>query len=180
MLPLLQTGVPLAAQALLEAFLFAYGNPLEIKQLAACINKSEGITLQLLEYMAEGYRKNSDSGLMLLQQNDKWQLVTKPEFAATLAVVLPRQEAYRITPAMLETLAIIACRQPVSRQDLEMLRGVNCDNILSKLLGLELVEECGKRGRLTLYGTTERFLSHFGLAKPQDLLHLLPEEKTEE
>jgi len=135
---------------------------------------SEGITQQILEALAQDYENNQECGLKLLNNAGSWQLVTKPELAERLAELLPKQEGYRITPAMLETLAIIACRQPLSRSDLEILRGVNCDRIVSKLLAVELIVECGRRGRLTLYGTTERFLHHFGLSAPQDLLQLLP------
>jgi len=164
----------LQPRALLEALLFAHGDPLSLAQCAGAIGMSEGIAQQILEVMAEEYLENSSSGLRLHYNAGSWQMVTKPELASRLAELLPKQEGYRITPAMLETLAIIACRQPLSRPDLEILRGVNCDRIVSKLLAVELIAECGKRGRLTLYGTTERFLHHFGLETPQDLLRLLP------
>ena len=161
-------------RALLEAFLFAHGDPLPLAQCAAAIGMSEGITQQILEAMAEQMAEDVASGLILIFQAGSWQLVTKPHLASSLAELLPKQEGYRITPTMLETLAIIACRQPLTRADLEILRGVNCDRIVAKLLALELIAECGRRGRMVLYGTTERFLYHFGLQSPGDLLNLLP------
>ena len=160
----------LEPRAILEALLFAHGDPLPLKQLAGLIAMSDGITEQLLDVMAKEYAANPGSGLLLLSHAGEWQLATKPELALLLADFLPKQEAYRITPAMLETLAIIACRQPLSRQDLETLRGVNSDHIMRKLLLLELIEECGQRGRQALYSTTQRFLHHFGLSTPEDLL----------
>jgi len=157
----------------LEAFLFAHGEPLPLKELSHAAAMGEGLTQQILEVMAVDYVANPDQGIMLIQNAGCWQLVTKPELAPRLAEILPKQDGYRITTAMLETLALIACRQPVTRADLEMLRGVNCDGILRKLQNLELVSECGRRGRLTLYGTTQRFLHHFGLDTPQDLMNAL-------
>lgn len=179
MFPLQQEASPLAARALLEAFLFAYGDPLPLNQLALAIGKSEGITQQLLETMASDLDGDTDRGLRLLNQAGSWQLVTKPSLSRLLGELLPKANAYRVTPAMLEALAIIACRQPLSRADLEILRGVNSDSVLNKLVALELVAECGRRGRAALYGTTERFLQHFGLERPQELLELLPEEARE-
>jgi len=170
---------PLAVRALVEAFLFAHGEPLKLEQLSLALGKSEGVVQQLLEAMAEDYLIDDERGLLLLQHGDRWQLVTKPHLSPFLAALLPQATAYRVTPAMLETLAIIACRQPLTRSDVEILRGVNSDSIMSKLAALELIEECGRRGRSALYGTTERFLQQFGLANPQELLNVLPEEERE-
>ena len=164
----------LTPRALLHAFLFAHGDPLPLRQLAASIALSEGIVLQILEAMAEQYLHDVDCGLQLNCIAGYWQLVTKPQLSANLAALLPAQEGYRITPAMLETLALIACRQPLSRPDIEILRGVNSDHLVRKLLLLELICDCGKRGRLTLYGTTDRFLQHFGLQSPEELLLQIP------
>ena len=140
---------------------------------------SSELTQQILEDIENSFAGDPLCGLKLLYNAGTWQMVTKPELAQVLAELLPKQEGYRITPAMLETLALIACRQPLCRHDLEILRGVNSDSMVRKLLGLELIAECGKRGRLTLYGTTERFLQHFGLQSPGELLQLLPKKEEE-
>ena len=170
---------PLSARALVEAFLFAHGEPIKLEQLALALGKSEGVVQQLLEAMAEDYQNDEERGLLLLHHGERWQLVTKPHLSPYLAALLPQATAYRVTPAMLETLAIIACRQPLTRSEVEILRGVNSDSMMSKLAALELIEECGRKGRSALYGTTERFLQHFGLSSPQELLDVLPEEERE-
>lgn len=161
-----------AAEALaprLEAMLFAAGRPVAVESLAEAtgtdVERVEAALARLEELLAR-------HGLQLVRLAGGWQLVSRPEHAEAVRALL-RPAPERLTQARLETLAVIAYRQPVSRAEIEAVRGVDCQNTLRVLLDLELVELRGRRhdrpGRPLLYGTTSRFLEIFGLASLDDL-----------
>ena len=111
-------------------------------------------------------------GLALQRQGDKVQMVTAPEIAPYVERLLGLDLSSRLSPAALEVLAIIAYRQPITRAEIEAIRGVNCDGVLRTLSSKGLVGEIGRleqAGRPILYGTTFEFLQYFGLHGVQDL-----------
>ena len=160
--------------ALVESLLFVAGEPVTVEQLAQALEASEDAVEAALQVMsADGEHR----GVRLQRKGDKVQLVTRPETAAYIERFMGLEHTGRLSPAALETLAIIAYRQPCTRAQIEAVRGVNCDGVLSTLLNKGLIEETGRLetvGHPFLYATTFAFLQHFGLKGLDDLPPLEP------
>lgn len=160
-----------------EAVLFVAEKPVSRAEIAKVVGGTpRQVDAALLE-LAEGY---SGTGLRLAHDGDDWQLVTAPEQAPAVAAYLGA-DRLRVSPASLETLAVIAYRQPVTRAEVEAIRGVNCDQTIYTLMQRRLIEERGRReapGRPILYGTTWEFLECFGLASLDELPRALTPEGT--
>lgn len=153
----------------IESILFVADEPVEIGALARLSGHKDGEVVAAVEEIATEYQGR---GVRIQRAGDAVQMVTAPEAAAFVEQFLGVDEDQRISHAALETLAIIAYKQPISRQVIEAIRGVNCDRALASLRARGLVTEVGRApsaGRPYLYGTTFRFLEHFGLEKPEDL-----------
>lgn len=108
----------------------------------------------------------------LYEMGGGYQFLTKPAYQASIGILLKQQSKKRLSASALETLSIIAYRQPVAKSEIEQIRGVNCDYTVQKLLEKELIEIKGKAdtvGRPLLYGTTEKFMEYFGINSLQDL-----------
>ena len=166
---------------ILEAVLFVADAPIEVAALARTVNAPKQEVLDRLADLAEACR---DRGVRLQQTGDLVQLVSAPRTAAYVERFLGLEHP-PLTNASLETLAIIAYRQPMTRAGIESVRGVDCDGPIRTLIARGLIEEVGRApviGRPTLFGTTVRFLEYFGLEKPDDLppLPQLEEEEEEE
>jgi segregation and condensation protein B len=165
---------------ILEAVLFVADAPVEIAALARTINASKSEVSDALEELAEACRER---GVRLQRTGDLVQLVSAPSTAAYVERFLGLEHPPLTNPS-LETLAIIAYRQPITRTGIESVRGVDCDGPIRTLMARGLIEEIGRApviGRPTLFGTTVRFLEYFGLEKPDDLPPLpLTEEPVEE
>lgn len=159
--------------AVLEALLFAAGDPVTKEQLARVMGKEP---VQVTDIMGE-LQKELDKGgrgLTLRQVAGGWQLVTRPEFYPVIEKLSEVADKKLSTPAM-ETLSIIAFKQPITKQEIEHIRGVRVERALAKLLELELICEKGRKkavGHPILYGTTEAFLKCFGLNGLEDLPRL--------
>ena len=158
-----------------EALLFINGDPVPAGQLADILNVDkvniEEIIIQLKEEM-----DTSERGLTIIKVAGGYQLCTKPELAAIVEKMAQVLDNKLSVPAM-ETLSIIAFKQPITKQEIENLRGVRVDRVLMKLIDRLLVKELGRKkviGRPILYGTTEEFLKCFGLDNIEDL-PLLPD-----
>jgi segregation and condensation protein B len=163
-----------------EAVLFVADQPADVGLIARSLNAPKEEVVQAIEQLAEQCRER---GVRVQRTGDLVQLVSAPETAAYVERFLGMEHP-RLTDASLETLAIIAYRQPITRAGIEAVRGVDCDGPIRTLLARELIEEVGRApviGRPTLFGTTVRFLEYFGLEKPDDLppLPLLEEEGEE-
>lgn len=120
---------------------------------------------------------SADTGLRVAHDGDHWQLLTAPEAAPHVAAYLGA-DRLRLSPAALETLAVVAYKQPATRAEVEAIRGVNCDQTFYTLMQRRLIEERGRReapGRPILYGTTWEFLECFGLSSLDDLPRALPD-----
>lgn len=162
----------------IESILFVADDPVEIGALARVTGRREEDVVEAIEAVAAEYQAR---GLRIQRTGAAVQMVTAPEASPFVEQFLGVDEDQRISHAALETLAIIAYKQPLSRQVIEAIRGVNCDRALASLKARGLVTEVGRAstaGRPYLYGTTFRFLEHFGLEKPGDLPPLpdLPQE----
>jgi segregation and condensation protein B len=165
------TGPP-SVRRILEALLFASDEPLSLERLREAAGLEEGAEAR--EHL-EALRAEYDTGgraFALCEVAGGWQLLTRAEFAPHLARLRRRVEKARLSPAALETLAVVAYRQPVLRVDVERIRGVACGETLRMLMERDLVRVAGRAeepGAPLLYGTTGRFLSEFGLRGLKDL-----------
>lgn len=151
--------------------------PLSVRDLAQALECTEQQVHAALEQCEQ---EQAGRGVRLQRLGERLQLATVPEAAPYIERLLGLQISTRLSTAALETLAIVAYRQPVTRPEIEFLRGVDCSGVLRTLLYLGLIEEQGRAarpGRPFLYGTTFDFLRHFGL---QSLAELPPLEFTQE
>lgn len=166
-------GLPISAAGTLEALLFAAGNPLPLKDIASIMALSEEEAEALIR---ELQMRLSEYGSGLVVQNvaGGYQLVTRAETFATVERLSQVTDRHLSAPTM-ETLSIIAFKQPITKPEIEQLRGVRVERALAKLLELGLIEELGRKqviGRPILYGTTAAFLRCFGLNSLDDLPQL--------
>jgi segregation and condensation protein B len=162
--------------ALLESVLFVASGPVSMGRLADALEASPGAIRTLLQDMEADF---SARGLRLQWSGSAVQLTTAPEASAVVERFLGLEVTTRLSQAALEVLAIVAYLQPVTRPQIDDIRGVNSDSSLRTLLSQGLIEEVGRKdtpGRPILYGTTPEFLQHFGLAALQDLPPLEEEE----
>ncbi len=153
---------------LVEALLFVAYEPLTDKKLADLAECDIKIIQEILADLQDKY---ADAGYQLSEIAEGWQFLTRPEFAPYIEK-LYRPRTQQLSRASLETLAIVAYRQPVTRQDIENIRQVNVDGVVSNLLDKKLIKEVGRRdapGRPILYGTTNSFLEFFGLSSIKEL-----------
>lgn len=165
----------LTVKARVESLLFVADEPVKATDLARTLEVSARVVERALGELTREYR---DRGIRIQQKDGRVQMVTAPEAAGTIERFLGLQYSSRLSPAALETLAIIAYQQPVTRAQIEAVRGVNCDGVLRSLVSKGLIEEVGRLeqvGRPILYGTTFAFMQHFGLG---DLAELPPLEDT--
>lgn len=162
------------AKAVLEAILFTMGDSVEIDRLAAVIEEDKDTTQKLLEEMAEAYQEEG-RGIALTTLEDAVQLCTKSELYEYLIKIAKTPKKFVLTDTLLETLSIIAYKQPITRLEIEKVRGVSCDHAVNRLLEFELITEVGRMdapGRPLLFGTTEQFLRSFGVKSIEELPEL--------
>ena len=156
--------------AMIEVILFVAVMPISISQLAISLNESAKSIKIALDELDDNYRKTR--GLRLQYKGKSVQLVTSPELSIMIEEFLGIKTTTTLTQASLETMAIIAYKQPVTRPMIEGVRGVNSDGVVRNLLSKGLIEEIGRAegvGRPILYGTTTEFLNHFGLTSIEQL-----------
>ena len=162
------------AEPVFEAILFAMGDSVEISKLADAVGMDVRATKKVLKKMKDRYQK-SDRGIQLSWFENAVQLSTKPETYEYLIKIAKNPKKIVLTDTVIETLSIIAYKQPVTRLDVENIRGVNCDHAINKLLEYDLITELGRLdapGRPILFGTTEQFLRTFGVKSLEDLPEL--------
>jgi segregation and condensation protein B len=155
--------------AALEAILFASHRPLKVRELQQATDSDK----KAVEAALEGLRERLEGrGVMLQRHQDEVHLATRPEVASYVRRALRPEVTGRLSPAAYETLAVVAYQQPVTRSQVEELRGVNCESVLANLELRNLVTEVGRGtgpGQPKLYGTTMRFLQLLGLENLDDL-----------
>ncbi len=158
-------------QAVIEGVLFATGSAMELKKLAE-ITECEEIDVEFaLDALKERYSGES-FGITLIRLEDKVQLCTKTELYEYLARAAKAPKNYVLTDTVLETLSIIAYKQPVTKLQIEAIRGVSSDHAVNKLVEYDLVKELGRLdapGHPILFGTTEEFLRAFGVKSIEEL-----------
>ena len=158
---------------ILEAFLLVSEKSLPVNQAHETLGpetQAADIRRLFLELAAE--YEQQDRGLRIVEVAEGFQMVTNPVLAAHVAKLTRRVRTIRLTKPSLETLAIIAYRQPLTRIEIEQIRGVDAGGVLDTLLRFELIRITGRKeavGRPILYGTTRQFLDHFGLRNLEDL-----------
>ncbi len=160
--------------SIIEAILFVSGEPLDLKEISQIIECDKKYTEILLEELKDVY-EDSVRGIKLIKLNNKYQLVTKPEFSNYIEKLLKTNVRQALSQASLETLAIIAYNQPVTRVNIDEIRGVKSDSAIFNLLERKLIQECGRLdvpGRPILYSTTYEFLRHFKLEDLKQLPNL--------
>jgi segregation and condensation protein B len=164
------------AEGILEGVLFAMGDSVSLGRLAELIEEDKKNTRRILNEMEEKYRQE-DRGITLTWFEDSVQLCTKPELYEYLIRLTKAEPKFTLTDTVLETLSIIAYKQPVTRVEIEKVRGVSCDHAINKLLEYDLIKELGRLdapGKPLLFGTTEQFLRSFGVNSLEDLPELNP------
>ena len=164
-------------EAAIEAVLFTMGTSVETSKLAAAIEQDEQTTRRLVRNMMDKYNAK-DRGICIIELEDSFQMCTKKEYYDNLIRVVSQPKKHTLTDSALETLSIIAYKQPVTRLEVEQIRGVKSDYAVNKLLEYNLITELGRLdepGRPILFGTTEEFLRSFGLSSVEDLPELSPE-----
>ncbi len=162
------------AQAVLEAILFTMGGSVEISRLAQVLETDEKEVREILSDMQKKYEQES-SGISLMWLEESVQLTTKAELYEYLIKIAKTPRKMVLTDTVMETLSIIAYKQPVTRLEIERIRGVSCDHAVNKLLEYDLITELGRLdapGRPLLFGTTEQFLRCFGVRSLEELPEL--------
>ncbi|MGM0471461.1 MAG: SMC-Scp complex subunit ScpB [Bacillota bacterium] len=158
-------------QGLIEALLFTATKPLQIKELQSVTDLSKSQLKDIIADLIDEYQ-SPDRGLELLQVNQGYQLQTKPDYQEQIEKLHQPEVSNSLTQASLETLTIVAYKQPVTRTEIEEVRGVNVSKSLKTLQQRGLVEELGTKetiGNPIIYGTSEEFLEYFGLDDLDDL-----------
>ena len=160
-----------------EAVLFAMGSAVGVDKIAAAIGHDTETARRLVHRMMDRYNSRP-GGMEIIELEDSFQLCTRREHYDALIRVAKQPKKYSLTDVQLEVLSVVAYRQPVTRQEIEKIRGVNSDHALNRLVEYGLVQEAGRMdapGRPILFGTTEDFLLNFGVRPTEELPSIQPE-----
>lgn len=158
-------------KATIEAILFAMGEAVDLNRIAKTINHDKETTKKIIYSMMDSYN-NEDRGIQITQLGDSFQMCTKPDMYEAIITLINVPQKHVLTEVVLETLSIIAYKQPVTKVEIEAIRGVNSDHSVNKLIEYNLVCELGRMdapGRPILFGTTQEFLRCFGLESLEEL-----------
>ncbi len=168
----------------IEAILFVAGEPVDVKELQRALDVTEIETAQAIDRLDSDYNFHR-RGICLKRFGSHIQLSTRAEYAPYVERLLQPIQKQSLSQSAMETLAVVAYRQPVTKLEIEAVRGVKCDYSVQSLARKGLIEEVGRKetlGRPILYGTTDAFLAHFGFSSLDDLPkppENAPEEETE-
>ena len=157
--------------AIVESILFVSGDPVDAKEIGQLLDMDIRSVRKFMKKTMDAFHFER-RGLQVIMVNDTFQLATRPEYSSYIENYIGRERMQGLSQAGLETLAIIAYRQPVAKSDMEAVRGVKCDYIVNSLVNRGLIQEVGRMdtpGRPILYGTTDLFLRSFGLAALSEL-----------
>ena len=165
-------------EGIIEAILFTMGDSVELGKIAAAIEHDENTTRKILHRMMDKYDAE-DRGLRIIELENAFQMCTKKEMYEYLIRVAKQPKRYALTDVQLETLSIIAYKQPVTKLEIEKIRGVKSDHAVNKLVEYNLVCERGRLdapGKPILFGTTEEFLRRFSIQSVEELPSPNPEQ----
>ena len=163
-------------ESIIEAILFTMGDSVEASRIAKVIEQDTATTKKIIRNMMMRYEEE-DRGIRILELEDSYQMCTKKEMYEYLIQIAKQPRRYHLTDVVLETLSIIAYKQPVTRLEIEKIRGVKSDHAVNKLIEYDLIAEVGRLdapGRPILFGTTEEFLRSFGVHSVDELPVLSP------
>ena len=170
---------PDSLDAALEAILFFAGDAVEIEELAKTLQCTAQEVQEAADLLEALYR-TQNRGIKLMRFDNSLQLSTQGKYLPYIENLLSPVRKKSLSQAALETLSVVAYKQPVTRLEIEQIRGVHCEYVLSILLRMDLIAQVGHKdviGRPVLYGTTQNFLRHFGLSDLSDLPPLENEEE---
>lgn len=161
----------------IEALVFCAAKPITLKEIQNCLTEmfeAEIPEKDIAQGLADVQEKfiNDDFSFELVESGGGYQFLTKPAYQSSISILLKQQSNKRLSTSALETLSIIAYKQPITKSEIEQVRGVNCDYTVQKLLEKELVEIKGKSdavGRPIIYGTSEKFKDYFGINDLKEL-----------
>ena len=165
-------------ESAIEAILFTMGDSVELGKIASAIEHDEETTRKIVHQMMDKYQAE-DRGIQIVELEDSFQLCTKKQNYDYLIRVAKQPRRYVLTDVLLETLSIIAYKQPVTKLEVEKIRGVKSDHAVNKLVEYNLACEVGRLdapGKPILFGTTEEFLRRFSIQSVDDLPVLNPEQ----
>lgn len=168
-------------EAAIEAVLFTMGESVSIEKLAAAIEQDENTTYKIMKNMMDRYNEEK-RGIKIIELEKAFQLCTRSEYYDYLIRVAKVPKKQVLTDVLLETLSIIAYKQPITKIQIEKIRGVKCDHAVNKLIEYGLVMEVGRMdapGRPILFGTTEDFLRNFGVQSIDELPMINPAQMAE-
>ncbi len=168
-------------EAQIEAILFTMGEAVELERIAGALDHDEDTIRKIIHNMMDQY-ENEERGIHIIELDGAFQLCTKPSMYESIIKITHIPKKHILTDVLLETLSIIAYKQPITKLQIEAIRGVKTDHAVNKLVEYNLVSEMGRMdapGRPILFGTTEEFLRCFGL-QSLDALPILNPEKIED
>ena len=157
--------------AIIEAILFTMGASVELEKIAAALELSVDDTKEEMEQLMKKY-ENSNRGIKIIELDGAYQMCTKSEMYEYLIRIAKQPKKHVLTDVLLETLSIIAYKQPITKAEIEKIRGVSCEHAVNRLVDYNLVKELGRLdapGRPLLFGTTEEFLRSFGVQSLEEL-----------
>ena len=165
-------------KSVIEAILFTLGDSVEIARLCQALETDKKTVKALVEELKEEY-ETRESGIKIIEIEDSYQMCTREEAYESLIKIVSIPKSYRLTDIQLETLSIIAYKQPITKIEVEKIRGVTSDRVINRLIDVGLVEEKGRLntpGRPIILGTTEEFLRRFGLSNCDELPNIEAEQ----
>lgn len=165
-------------EGIIEAILFTMGDSVELSKIAIAIEQDEETTRKIIHNMMDKYEQE-DRGIRIIELEDSFQMCTKPDMYEYLIRIAKQTRKYVLTDVQLETLSIIAYKQPVTKLEIEKIRGVKSDHAVNRLVEYNLVCEVGRMnvpGRPILFGTTEEFLRRFSIQSLDNLPSMNPEQ----
>lgn len=160
-----------------EAVLFALGRAVTLNELNIALETDVKEVKKVLSELMDEY-ENDSRGLVIKCINDTYLLTTKAEYSNSIAKIINTPDKFKFTDAVLEILSVIAYKQPVTRSEIEEIRGVGCGNNLNRLIDYELIEEKGRLdtpGHPIIFGTTDKFLLTFGISNLTELPNISDE-----
>lgn len=165
-------------EAVIESILFTMGESVEVSRIAKVIEHDVNTTRKIIHNMMDKYEQE-DRGIRIIELEDAFQMCTKKEMYEYLIKIAKQPRRYVLTDVVLETLSIIAYKQPITKIEIEKIRGVKSDHAVNKLVEFDLVKEVGRLdapGRPILFGTTEEFLRRFSVQSVEELPEINPEK----
>ncbi len=165
-----------ALKAALEAILFSMGDSVDPENLSQALDVGEDEIREVLDELARDYEA-PERGIRIIKLEGRYQLATKKEQYPALIRIVRQPRKINLSDVVMETLSIVAYKQPVTRSQIEKIRGVSCDHAINRLLEFGLICEVGRLdapGKPILFGTTEEFLRHFGTDSLEDLPRISP------